>query len=264
MSILRNLLGNFMPHFESRRNSGVLAANNAELVVDVNGDDSALIFINGTATFNATYNIQGSADGVNFCDLLAYPYSPGSVGGTLPQPGQPLVTEAVNSAVVQRLLCAGVGGLQKIRVRLTAYTSGTATVSINTDSCQSLSPYLRDQKAATLMVTSTGAAAAAVTATLPAVAGLRHYIYSVKVVRFATATLTAAATPVLVTTTNIPGSPVLSFPAEAAVQGSVYQDSLDYGGAGMASSAVNIATTIVCPATTGAIWRVNVAYRLGL
>ena len=33
--------------------------------------------------------------------------------------------------------------------------------------------------------------------------------------------------------------------------------------AGLAASAVNTATTVVCPVYTGVIWRVNVTYRLG-
>lgn len=264
MGILKNLLGDFMPHMEARTSSGSLSAVNAEVVHNVSGDASAVIFLNGTGTFNATYNVQGSPDGVNFFDLVAYPYSPGSVGGTLPQPGQPLVSEAVNAATVLRMLCVATGGLQKIRVRLTAYTSGTCAVSINSDDCPSLSPFVRDQKAATLTVTATGAAGAAVTATLPAVAGLRHYVDYIQVVRSATAALTAAATPVLVTTTNLPGAPALTFGADAGGIGVDKVLNMDFGDAGLAASAVNTATTIVCPSYVGVIWRVNVAYQLGL
>lgn len=264
MSILRNLLGNFMPHMEARITTGTMAALNAEVVHNVSGDASAVIFLNGTGTFNATYSIQGSPDGTNYFDLIAYPYAPGCLGGPLPQPGQPLVTEAANAAVVNRMLCVATGGLQKIRVRLTAYTSGTCAVTINSDDCPSLSPYLRDQKAATLTVTATGAVGAAVTLTMPAVAGLRHYIDRISVLRSATAALTASATPVAVTATNIPGSPVLTFGSDAAGIGVDKELVLDFGGAGMAASAVNTATTVVCPAYTGVIWRVNVAYRLGL
>jgi hypothetical protein len=264
MSIQRNLSGVFMPHQEARRSTGTLAALNAELVHDVNGDNSAIIFINGTGTFNATYSVQGSPDGTNFYDLIAFPYAPASVGGTLPQPGQPLVTEAVNAATVQRMLCAAVGGLQKIRIRLTAYTGGTASVTINSDIADSISPYVRDQKAATLMVTATGAASAAVTATLPAVTGLRHYIDRVSVVRSATAALTASATPVVVTTTNIPGTPALTFGSEAAGIGLDKEVVFEFGGAGIAASAAGTATTIVAPIWTGVIWRINVSYRLGL
>lgn len=264
MSIQRNLAGAFMPHQEARRLTGSLAALNAEVVADVNGDESAVIFINGTGTFNATYSVQGSPDGTNYFDLLCFPYAPGSVGGTLPQPGQPLVGEVVNAATVQRILCAAVGGLQKIRIRLTAYTSGTAAITINCDAAASLNPYVRDQKAATLMVTATGAVSTAVTATLPAVAGLRHYIDRISVVRSATAALTAAATPVVVTTTNLPGTPALTFGSDAGGIGIDREQVFDFGGAGIATNAVNTATTIAAPAWTGVIWRINVSYRLGL
>jgi hypothetical protein len=264
MSILRNLVGAFMPHMEARRSSATLAAANAELVHDVNGDESAIIFINGTGTLNVTYSIQGSPDGTNYYDVLAFPYSTASLGGTLPQPGQPLVLEAVNAATIQRMLCLGVGGLQKIRIRLTTYTSGSALVSINSDACASISPYIRDQKAATLSVTATGAASAAVTLTLPAVGGLRHYIDRISVVRSATAALTASATPVLVTTTNLPGSPALTFGSDAAGIGVDREQFFEFGGAGLAASAMGTATTVVAPVYTGVIWRINASYRLGL
>jgi len=264
MSILKNLVNAFMPHFEARRSTATLAAINAELVHDVNGDESAVVFLNGTGTFNATYEVSGSPDGVNFYPLVCYPYAPGSLGGTLPQPGQPIYTEAVNVAAVQRMLCCAVGGLQKIRIRLTAYTGGSGAVTINSDACASISPYVRDQRGATLAVTATGAASAAVTATLPAVAGLRHYIDRVSVLRSATAALTAAATPVVVTTTNIPGTPAMTFGSDAGGIGLDKEVVLDFGGAGMATSAINTATTIVAPVYTGVIWRINAFYRLGL
>lgn len=250
--------------FPQRRTTGTLAVANAELVLDINGETSATIWINGTGTFNATYAIQGSADGTNYFDLLSYPVPQACVGGTIPQAGQPIISEAVNAATVQRLLAVAVGGLNKLRIRLTAYTGGTSSVTMSADNADSISPYVRDQKAATLIVTATGAAAAAVTATVPAVVGMRHYIDRIDVTRFATAVLTAAATPVLVTTTNIPGAPVFSFPAEAAAQGVATQQTLDFGSSGMATTALNTATTVVCPATTAVIWRVTVAYRLGL
>ena len=264
MSILRNLLGAYLPHFEQRRSSALLAAVNAELVHPVNGDNSATIFITSAGTtLNATYNVQGSIDGTNYFDILAFSYGPGSVGGTLPQPGQPVHSEVVG-AVMQRALCVPTGGLQALRVRLTAFTAGTCQVSINSDDCDSISPYVRDQKAATLMVTATGVASAAVTASLPAVVGLRHYLDRISVVRSATAALTPSATVVLVTTTNIPGSPVLTWGQDAAGVGIDREQVLDFGGAGQACLLTNTATTIVCPVYTGVIWRVNATYRLGL
>ena len=119
------------------------------------------------------------------------------------------------------------------------------------------------QKVSTLHVTATAATGVTITATLPAVAGLRHYIDYIQVNRSPTALLTASATPVLVTTTNLPGNPVLTFGQDAAPQGLDREQRLDFSSS-LAASAIGIATTVVCPAYTGVIWRINVAYRLGL
>ena len=266
MSILRNLLGSFMPHFEARRATGDIAAANAEVVLDVSGDESVLIHLNGTGTFNATYVIEGTPDGTNYYPLLAFPVPQMCLGGTIPQAGQPIISEAVNAATIRRTICVAVGQLQKVRVRLSAYTGGTCTATINADERQSFSPYVRDQKAATLMVTATAAVGVAATATLPAVAGLRHYIDRISVVRSATAALTAAATPVLVhsDTTSIPGTPALTLGSDAGGIGVDKLFDFDFGSSGIAVTAINTATTVVCPAYSGVIWRVNVAYRLGM
>ena len=261
---LQDANGNFMAHWLSRRTSGSMSAINAEVVHDVDGDESAVIYLNGTGTLNATYVIEGSPDGVEYSPLLCYPYTPASLGGALLQAGQPLLTEAVAAVVVKRMLCAAVGGLRKIRVRLSAYASGTCAVSINSDDCASISPYVRDQKSATLMVSQTAAVGAANSVTLPAVTGLRHYIDFISVTRSATAALTASATPVLVTSTNIAGAPVITFGSDAGGVGIDVERKLDFGTSGLASAAVGTATTVVCPAYAGVIWRVNVAYRLGL
>lgn len=261
MSILRNLLSEFMPHFEDRRFSSVLATPSAELIATVNGDNNAIIYINGTGSVNATYNIEGSVDGVNYFAILAYLYS--GAGGAPPLPGQPIITEAVNATTIQRVLCCSVSGLSKVRVRLSAYTTGNIIVSINTTAEDSLSPYVRDQKASTLCVSTTAAVSTALTATLPAVTGLRHYIDFIKIDRVATAALTASATPVLVTTTNLPGSPVLTFGSDAGGIGIVETQILDFGSTGLSASA-SAATTVVAPIWTGVIWRMNISYRLGL
>lgn len=262
MSLLRNLLGNFMPHFEARTSTGTLAALNAEFVHDLNGDEAALINLTGNCT--VTYNVEGSADGVNYFPLLCFPYGTASVGGTIPYPAQPLIAEAVGAINLLRVLSTATGQLKKIRVRLSAYTSGSMTVVINSDSCAVVSPYVRDQKAATLMITATAGAGVAVTARLPAVAGLRHYIDRISVVRSATAALTAAAAPVVVTTSNIGGLPALTFGSDAGGVGSDKEQIMEFGGAGMACIYSGLETTITCPVWTNVIWRVNVVYRLGM
>lgn len=252
-----------MPHFEARTATGTLAAVNAEVALDLSGDNSATIHLTTGAAFTGTYVIEGSINGTDYSPVLAFPYTPACLNGTIPVAGQPLLLEA-STLAIQRALCVAVGQLKKLRVRLSAFTSGTLAVTINADTCDSLSPYVRDQKAATLMFTATGAAAAAVTATIPLVAGLRHYIDRISVVRSATAALTASATPVVVTTTNLPGTPALTFGSDVAGIGVDKEAVFDFGGAGMAAIAAGTNTTIVCPAYTGAIWRVNVSYRLGL
>ncbi|MBY0572036.1 MAG: hypothetical protein K2P84_00010 [Undibacterium sp.] len=260
MSIFKNILGNFMPHFERREATANLASNGAELVLDVNGDNSAVFILDASATaFVGTYVIQGSFDGINYDNLMSYPFS----SNTGLQPAQPLNTEALVSAA-RRILCASVGGLRKIRVRCTAYTSGILSVVINTDDCDSIHPYVRDQKAATLMVTGTAAASLGLTLTLPAATGLRHYIDRISIIRSMTQAQTASATPTVITSVNIPGNPAWTFGTDAAATGVDKEVIQEFGGAGLAATAVGTATQIIAPVLNFAIWRINVAYRLGL
>jgi hypothetical protein len=111
---------------------------------------------------------------------------------------------------------------------------------------------------ATLWVTATAATGVAVTLTLPAVAAQFHYITSMEIEAYTTAARTGSATPILVTTTNLPGSPVFTFATAAAI-GTTDTKTFQFTGP-IKSATVNTATTIVCPATTGIIWRVNVSY----
>jgi hypothetical protein len=111
--------------------------------------------------------------------------------------------------------------------------------------------------------TQTGAAAAAVTLTLAApAAGLFQYITYIEITKTATALLTAAATPVLVTTTNIPGTPTIDWPADAALQGTQVVRQIAPA-VPIKAVAAATAVTIVCPATTGVIWRVSAQYFIG-
>jgi len=110
----------------------------------------------------------------------------------------------------------------------------------------------------TLMVTAVGAAAAAVTLTLPAVAGQFHYITSIEITLYNSAARTGSATPVTVTSSNLPGNPAFSFQSVGAIgTKEQYLEALDTP---LRSATVNTNTTIVCPATTGIIWRLNVQY----
>lgn len=264
MSILKNLLNQFMPHAESRRSSANLASLNAALTHDVDGDSNAIIYIDGTGTLNATYILEGSPDGIQWYNLIGYPYAPHAVGGTIPISSQPIFTEAVNAASIKRTICANVAQLRKIRIRLSAYVSGNAAITITTDASDSLNAYVTTQKASTLLATITAAASAAATLTLPAVAGLRHYIDWIQIVRSATVLLTASATPTIITTTNLPGALAATMGASADPIGTDKVITLDFGSVGLAATGLGVATTIVAPVSTGSIWRITASYRLGI
>ena len=75
--------------------------------------------------------------------------------------------------------------------------------------------------------------------------------------------MTAAATPTIVTTTNIPGSLAFSIPADAALQGQVYREVIEIGEHALKTTTNNSTTTIVCPITTGVIWRITAYYYVG-
>jgi len=265
MSILRNQTGAIVPVREQRKYpTTVMAALNAEIVMDVNGDESALIYVNGGAsTLTCTFLFEGTVDSVNYFPILVVPYfASGSAGS--PSLGAALITEAITATAVQRVYALRCAQLTKFRIRMSAYTTGSADITITTDAQKSLHPAVFDGRPTSLMLSTTAATGVAATATIPSVAGLRHYIDFIRVIRSATAVLTASATPTVVTTTNLPGSPAFTFGQSADNIGVDVERALDFGGTGLAASAVGTNTTIVAPATTGVIWRINVGYRLGL
>ncbi len=247
-----------------RTASGTLAAINNELVMPVVGTNSALLYIQSTS-FIGTLEFTGVSDvgGTLYFPIVAFPHAVGSAGGTIPVSSQPLVTDALVAANTSRVYAIPCGQLKSVRVRVSAFTSGSCVATLTADDSDSINLAVLS-RATTLLVTATGAASAAVTATMPAVAGLRHIIDFIQVTRSATAALTAAAAPVVVTTTGLPGSPALTFGSDVAGIGIDKEVRLDFGSTGLATSTLNTATTVVCPVYTGVIWRINVGYRLGL
>ncbi len=118
------------------------------------------------------------------------------------------------------------------------------------------------QQPASLIVTNTAATGAAVTATLAAPgAGLFHYITRINILKYATAAVTGIATPVLVTSTNIPGPVAWTTPTAQAI-GTVYETDVE-SSSSIKSTTANTATTIVAPVQTGVIWRITVYYYTG-
>ena len=151
-------------------------------------------------------------------------------------------------------------GAKRVRVRMSAYSSGLAIVALTANVGNAI-VYVKPLPS-NLCVTATGAAGAAVTATLPAVAGMFHYISCIRIDKFASALLTAAATPIVTTTTNLNGARQYSVDASAQAQGTIVTIK-DNEIPPIKSSTAGAATTFVCPVTTGVIWRVTIDYYLG-
>lgn len=109
------------------------------------------------------------------------------------------------------------------------------------------------------VITAVGAAAAAVTATVPAPpSGQRTRVTFIEVVLYNTVARVGSATPVTVTTTGL-GGLTMTFPSAGAVgtcerREYVLENPIDNG-------AQATAATVVCPATTSVMWRINLIYR---
>lgn len=228
------------------RAAGTLAVLNAELLLSLNGESSASFDVRGT--FVGTVVVEGSDDGTNFISIPFY-NSVTEVWSTTATAAGTFDIPAISS-------------LRIIRVRCSAYTSGSITTTLNASLGNSL-VYSKPIPTSTT-ITATGAAAAAVTLTIGAAGvGLYHYITRLVIERHTSALLTAAATPTIVTTTNIPGSLAFSIPADAAPQGQVYREVIEIGEHSLKTTAANTATTIVAPVTTGVIWRITAFYYVG-
>lgn len=234
--------GNLHPR-ENLFISGTIGALNAEVVVNCDGCSTVSLDLRGT--FVATIEVAGTIDGTNWTLIPLRPLNIASIA----------YLAAATATGFYQGECVG---FRQVRARCTAFTSGSATTFLLVGTYIQ-SDELRNYKT-TSIVTAVGAAAAAVTLTLPSPgAGLRQYLTYLSINRFASALLVAAAAPVTVTTTNLPGTLALSFPAEAAAQGTIdrWREDFAYPVAAVAQAA---ATTIVAPATTSVIWRITAGY----
>lgn len=238
-----NTVGTLHPR-ENLVGTGTLGAANAEVVIDCHGCATVALDLRGT--FSQTVEVAGTVDGTNWVLIPVRP-----------QTGGIYVLAVVGTA--SGVWMASCVGFTKVRARCTAYTSGGATATLLASNAL-FDDFAKNGGVTPTLVTSVGAAAAAVTLTLAAPGvGLRHYLTYLSINRFAAAVLTAAATPVTVTTTNMPGSLAFSFAADAAALGTIDRWREDFAFPLMVT-AQNTATTIVCPATTGVIWRVTAGY----
>lgn len=225
--------------------TGNIGALNGEVIIPTDGCATVSIDLRGT--FSMTLEVAGTVDGTNWTLIPVRPVNAASVQYVA------AITGTAAGAWVGK--CAP---YRSVRVRCTAYTSGSATTTVVGDTA-ALDDSLQGA-IAPLVGTATGAASAAVTLTLAAPgAGLRQYVTYIAIVRSAAAVLTAAATPTVVTTTNLPGSLAFTIGLDAAVLGvdKFIREDFAYP---IAASAQNTAVTIVAPAVTGVIWRITAGY----
>jgi hypothetical protein len=237
----RDLTGGNLHPRENVFASGALAVINAETVIAADGASMVTLDLRGT--FVGTVVLEGTADGTNYVALPLRPVA------------SPLYAMSVSAPGLYQSPAAG---FRSVRARMSAFTSGSATAVL-----LAAMGVLDDRmigESYNLSATVTAAAGAAATLTLNSPgAGLRQYVGSIRIERHAAALLTAGATPVLVTSANLPGTPTFSIPVEAAAQGSIYEKIIDLNRA-IAATAQSTNVTISAPATTNVIWRLTAYY----
>ena len=152
--------------------------------------------------------------------------------------------EQVDNGNVRQVICIG-DPISASKVLPVDSVKGITTQAyqIPADQCQSV----------------TGVTGAAIVATLPAVASQFHYVVGMEITKYFTAANAASANPLVVTTTNLPGSLAYSFGQPLGTIGTSDERTYSYA-APIKSSVAGTSTTITCPATVGVIWRINVHY----
>jgi len=219
-----------------------IAALNALLILPTTG--LASLSFSASGTWVGTLAFQSSLDGVTWNALLVTDNT-----GTL-----------VTQTAINGIFIATVATQRFYRVIATAWTSGTATIVYYGSAIPPTA--VINTPSSRLAVTATAATGVATTLTIPAVVAQFHYITSLEIRLYSTAARVGAATPILVSTTNIPGAIAYTFETAGAVgtntpiQG--YNLALP-----LKSSTLNTATTIVAPAVVGGIWRITATYFTG-
>lgn len=243
---------------DARPITAILGAVNAEVLVDLNGAATVTFDIR-TAAGALTLVFEGTIDGVNYFGLPAFAQQ------------QLLVAAIVQETYVSSIIIAttqsgfytvGCTGLRRIRVRVSAYTSGNVTIALRASRADLI--IFARQLPSNQVVTNTGAANASVTLTLPApAAGLFHYITYLNITRTATAALAGTAT-LVITSTNLPGTWAHSV-GNAMIAGGTQRDFDMAFNNPLKSLVAATATTIVLPAPGLAVlWRITAHFYVGL
>ena len=242
---------------DARVAGATLGALNAEILMDLNGKATAT-FDTRTAAGNLTFVVEGTVDGTNYFSLPMWAQNQLLAAALV---AEQYVTQVTVATTHTGRYTVGVAGLRRVRLRISAYTSGNVSVTARS-SVTDLITYARPIPS-TLHITATGLANASATATLPAAGiGMFHYITHIGITRNATAALAGTAT-LIHTTTNLPGSPAWSV-GNAMVAGGTQIDVVYEPTTPLKSLVANTATTVVAVAAGAAVLnRVNVSYYVG-
>jgi hypothetical protein len=223
-----------------------LGSLNAETLTYLNGDGTVSVQITGT--WVGTISFDATIDGTNY---FAIPL--------INQATETMATTTTANAV----FTGDVSGYRIFRVRMSAYTSGTAVVAVRgSRAVTELKAFLQP---ATLVATTLGTANTATTLTINAAgAGLYHYLTHLEVWQVnASAAAVAASATLGFTTTNLPGSLAWTFCNGIAAWTTLPLIQADYT-MPLKSSAANTNTTIVAPAAgVGVQWRITAYYYVG-
>lgn len=242
---------------DARVAGATLGALNAELLMDLNGKAVANFDIR-TAAGALTLVAEATIDGTNYFGLPLFAQQQLLAAAITQEQYVPSIVIATTQSGAYTV---GVSGFRRVRIRVSAYTSGNVVVTGRASIADAII-YAREIPS-TLHVTATAAANTAATATLPAAgAGMFHYITHIDITRNATAALAGTAT-IIHTTTNLPGSPAWSV-GNAMAAGGTEKDVVYEPTTPLKSSVANTNTTVVCAAAGLAVLgRVNVTYYVG-
>lgn len=253
MAIIKDSFGNEINRLDqlggqalidTRIQSYSLAATNAEVVLNCTNTNSVAIEVRGT--FVGTMVCQYSIDGLNY-DLIP-----------LFNPLTEVFVQNITSAT-GKFVAHLPSGAKQVRVLMTAFTSGSALVTLRGSEGDNFLYSKPIPTTTTLTVTaaiSTGA-----TLNIPA-GGLFIYITRLRISKYVGTTLTAAATPAIVTSTNINGTPSFDFKTLGA-QGDIEAVDLFFTANPLKSATSGTNVTFVAPVLTGAIWKITAFYYLG-
>lgn len=234
---------------DARTATVTLGALNAETLIDIQG--KAVVMVDArSAAFTGTIVFEGTIDGTNYVNVPTINMNTNAFVSLFAGAG----------AVAGTVFTMTATGFRRLRVRVSVYTSGGINISQRGSTADFL---ISNVFMPVLAISATGAAAAAVTLTIPAPpAGLFNYITSIDITRNATAALAGTAT-LVITTTNLPGSLAWSVGNAMNAGGTQVDVNKDFTQP-LKSTTAATATTIVCPAAGAAVlWRVNANYYVG-